>query len=107
MLLMMQKKLTALTNCLKSTVFFNISAATAYEDAIKILKDTYIKPGNEVYSRHILSSRQQQEHESVDEFMDALDLIAREKNNLIRLALLSFHFKIALPFKINHTIVFL
>ena len=72
------KTLAALTNCLKSTVFFYISAATTYGDVIKILKDTYTKPRNEVYSRHMLSSRQQQEHESVDGFTHAIDLLAKE-----------------------------
>ena len=72
------KKLAALTNCLSPYVYSFISAATTYTDAVQILKDTYIRPRNEVYARHVVSSRKQQELESVDEFMNALDLLAKD-----------------------------
>ena len=35
-------------------------------------------PQSEIYSRYLLSSRQQQEHESVDDFMHGLELLAKE-----------------------------
>ena len=72
------KKLAALTNCVSPYVFTFISAADKFTDAINILEGIYVRPRNEVYARHLVSSRKQQDHESVDEFMNALDLLAKD-----------------------------
>ena len=72
------KKLAALTNCVSPYVFTFISAADKFTDAITILEGIYVRPRNEVYARHLVSSRKQQDHESVDEFMNALDLLAKD-----------------------------
>ena len=72
------KKLAALTNCVSPYVFTFISAAEKFTDAINILEGIYVRPRNEVYARHLVSSRKQQDHESVDEFMNALDLLAKD-----------------------------
>ncbi|KAL5255551.1 hypothetical protein ACHWQZ_G010951 [Mnemiopsis leidyi] len=72
------QKLAALVNCVSPGVYSYISAATSYEAAIAILKDTYESPKNEVYARHVLSTRKQKDGETVDEFMHQLDVLSKD-----------------------------
>ena len=46
------QKLAALTNHLSHSVYSYISSCDSYDDAIAVLHDIYVKPRNEVYSRH-------------------------------------------------------
>ena len=55
-----------------------MSSCTTYTTAMAALTEIYVKPKNEIYSRHCLLSRQQQEGESVDEYMHALDVLSKE-----------------------------
>ena len=75
-----RRKLAALINCLSSSVYTYISSSSSFEDAITTLSDIYVKPKNEVYVRHLLSSRKQQEGETVDQFMHALDMLSKDCN---------------------------
>uniref|UniRef100_A0A6P7H9Z6 Uncharacterized protein LOC114348048 n=1 Tax=Diabrotica virgifera virgifera TaxID=50390 RepID=A0A6P7H9Z6_DIAVI len=51
-----------------------------YISAIKILKELYIKPTNEIYARHILATRKQQINESIDQYAQQLKLLAKNCN---------------------------
>ena len=75
-----RKKLAALINCISSSVYTYISSSNSFEEAITTLSDIYVKPKNEVYVRHLLSSRKQQEGETVDQFMHALDILSKDCN---------------------------
>ena len=70
--------LRALVNFVSPEVYGYISSMTTYEAAIKELEDLYIKPKNEIFARHCLLTRQQQEGESIDEYKHALDSLAKE-----------------------------
>ena len=72
------QKLAALTNHLSHTVYPYMSSCTTYTTAMAALTEIYVKPKNEIYSRHCLLSRQQQEGESVDEYMHVLDVLSKE-----------------------------
>ena len=72
------QKLATLTNCVSANVYSYISSATTFDDALGILKDIYIKPKNEVYVRHCVATRKQQDGESIDQYMHALDVLSKE-----------------------------
>ena len=46
-----------------------IQDATTYDAAIDLLEQAYVKPVNEVYARHLLSSRAQKNDENIDNFL--------------------------------------
>ena len=48
--------------------------------AINKLKELYIKPKNEIYARHLLSTRRQQTGETIDEYLLALRTLAKDCN---------------------------
>ena len=73
-----EAKKAALINCVSPSVYTYISTAATYDAAITILEDIYKKPKNEVYVRHCLSSRKQQDGESVDQYMHALDVLSKK-----------------------------
>ena len=71
-------KLQALLNNVSHELFAMISDADTYEDAIRVLKAAYVRPVNEVYVRHCLATRRQQQGESVDEYLQALNVLSNE-----------------------------
>ena len=71
-------KLQALLNNVSHELFAMISDADTYEDAIGVLKAAYVRPVNEVYVRHCLATRRQQQGESVDEYLQALNVLSNE-----------------------------
>ena len=73
-----EQKLATLTNCISANVYSYISSSANFDAALNTLKDIYVKPKNEVYVRHCLATRKQQEGETVDQFMHALDVLSKE-----------------------------
>ena len=73
-----QKKYAALINYVSHSVYSYISSTATYEDAIAKLEEMFIKPKNEIYVRHCLLSRQQQDGETIDQYMHALDVLSKE-----------------------------
>ena len=73
-------KLKILANHLSPDVFDYISDKTEYDAAIQTLKDLYVKPTNEVFARHLLATRRQQNGESIDEFLQALKTLSKDCN---------------------------
>ncbi|KAK4322446.1 hypothetical protein Pmani_006786 [Petrolisthes manimaculis] len=51
---------------------------TTYDEAIKTLQTVFVKPVNEIFARHQLSTRKQQPGESVDQFLQFLKLLSRD-----------------------------
>ena len=49
-----------------------IVVCDGYEYVITTLENTYVKPKNVVFARHLLSTRKQQPSESLDEFLWSL-----------------------------------
>ena len=43
-----------------------------YEEAIEVLKGLYVKPANEIYSRHLLATQKQEESETLDQYLQVL-----------------------------------
>ena len=71
-------KLKVLTNHLSPTVFEFISEEDRYENAIENLKKIYVKPSNIVFARHLLSVRQQEPSETLDQYLQALKTLSKE-----------------------------
>ena len=72
------QKLSMLTNFVSSTVYSYFSTAKSFEDAISALDGVYKKPKNETFCRYQLSSRCQQEGESVQQYFNALETLAKD-----------------------------
>lgn len=51
-----------------------------YESAVVALQAQYVKTPNEVFARHLLATRRQQEGESLDEFFRALKVLSKDCN---------------------------
>ena len=73
-------KLSLLVNFISHSVYEYIIEAKTFDDAIKILDSLYIKPTNEVFARHLLSSRKQQTGETIDQYVQALRLLSQNCN---------------------------
>ena len=69
--------LNVLTNFVSSAVYKLFCDADTYDAAIAILKRTYDKQPNEILARHKLSTRKQQNGETLDSFMQALQSLAK------------------------------
>ena len=57
-----------------------IENCETFETALQVLEKTYIKTPNEIYSRHLLSTRCQKSDEDLDSYLRALNLIAADCN---------------------------
>ena len=57
-----------------------IQDCQTYDDAVKQLDAAYLKTPNEIYARHLLSTRHQKPEETIDEFLLALNNLAGDCN---------------------------
>ena len=73
-------KLLLLTNYISADLYSHIANATTYDAAVTILQGMYIKPVNRLFARHDLANRQQQSGQSLDEFLQDLNLLAEKCN---------------------------
>ena len=73
-------KYKVLANYLSPQVYDYISEKTTYDDAVAVLQAIYVKPKNEVFARHLLATRRQQNGESIDEFLQALQTLSKDCN---------------------------
>ena len=73
-------KLMMLANHISPSVYKSISEYASYEDAIDALEKLYIKPKNEVFARHLLSTAKQDSNQSLDQFLQHLRSLANECN---------------------------
>ncbi|CAK8698052.1 unnamed protein product [Clavelina lepadiformis] len=70
-------KLRLLTNFVSAEIFEFIEDCTTYEAAVEILQDLFVKKPNEIFARHLLATRKQQNGESLQEFMQALQILSK------------------------------
>jgi len=73
-------KLSILANYVSPSIFQHIEECTDYEAAVEILQALFVKPRNKIFARHVLATRCQQPHETLDEFLQALKTLARDCN---------------------------
>ena len=73
-------KLRTLVNYVSHSVFEYIEDCTTYESAIAILQHLYVKTPNEIFARHLLSTRRQQSGETLDEFLRELRKLSKDCN---------------------------
>ena len=73
-------KLSILVNFVSARVYEYIAECDTFEDAIEILKNTYIKPKNEVFARHLLYTCKQEQSDSLDQFLSKLKSLAKDCN---------------------------
>ncbi|XP_064106807.1 uncharacterized protein LOC135215786 [Macrobrachium nipponense] len=71
-------KLVLLTNYVAPSVDDFISECETYEKAEEVLTSLYVKPKNEIFARHLLVTRRQNSGESLDQFLQALKLLAKD-----------------------------
>ncbi|XP_064104081.1 uncharacterized protein LOC135213917 [Macrobrachium nipponense] len=71
-------KLVLLTNYVAPSVYDFISECETYEKAEEVLTSLYVKPKNEIFARHLLATRRQNSGESLDQFLQALKLLAKD-----------------------------
>ena len=69
-----------LINFLSPKVYENILDSESYESAVENLKSLYEKPANEVFARHLLSTRKQNPGESLDQYIDILKQLSSDCN---------------------------
>jgi hypothetical protein len=74
------EKLRLLINFISPTVYEYISDSPTYDNAIEVLTSLYVKPKNEIFTRHQLATRKQQPGETLDEFAQALRTLAKDCN---------------------------
>ena len=55
-----------------------IEECTNYDAAVKILEDAYVKTPSEIYARHLLATRNQQESEDLDTYLHLLNKLATD-----------------------------
>lgn len=71
-------KLQLLVNHLSPTNFLLIRDCKTFDQAILTLQNTYNKPKNEIHARFILSSRKQEQNESISEYLRTLKVLAHD-----------------------------
>ena len=72
------QKLNVLINFVGLRVYEIISEAQTFDAAIKLLKNCYIKPKNTVFARHLLATCKQDSGESLEQFVQKLQCLAKD-----------------------------
>ena len=73
-------KLSVLVNFVSPSIFQHIEECTEYEATVGILQALFVKPRNEILARHLLATRCQQPHETLDEFLQSLKTLSKNCN---------------------------
>lgn len=73
-------KLHVLHNFVSATIFEYIADANTYDNAIATLESVFVKPKNEIFSRHNLFSRKQKQDETIKVYVNSLNVIAQDCN---------------------------
>ena len=71
-------RLNCLINYISSDIFEYITDCVTYEDAIQMLESIFVKPVNDIYSRHVLATRCQAEGENLDQYLQTLKLLSKD-----------------------------
>ena len=73
-------KLHILHNFVGHHAYTLIEEESTFDNAVKVLKSQYQKPVNEIYARHVLSTRRQLPDESIDDSVQNLRVLTRKWN---------------------------
>ncbi|GFY06678.1 putative retrovirus-related pol polyprotein from transposon opus [Trichonephila clavipes] len=73
-----ENKLPLLCNYVTSNVYQFINDCTTYAQAIAILDSRFIKKRNVIFARHCLSTRNQQNEETVSEYLQILNQLSKD-----------------------------
>ena len=71
-------KLGLLTNYLTHKTYAFVADTRSYDEARKTLNNAYHKLKNIIFARHLLMTRTQKETETIDEYVNALNQLARD-----------------------------
>ncbi len=71
-------KLKAITNFVSARVYRLVEDCTTYEEAIAALEAVYVKQKNEVFARYVLSTRRQQNQETIDQYIQVLHSLSKD-----------------------------
>ena len=69
-----------LINMLSPIVYPYVEDCQNYEDALDVLKRTFIKRKNDVFARHLLATRKQRIGESLEQFLQALKVLSKDSS---------------------------
>ena len=67
-----------LVNFLSPATYPYVEDINNYDEAIRTLKNLYVKPKNKIFSRHVLATRKQQPGESIKEFLQSLKILSKD-----------------------------
>lgn len=73
-------KLATLFNFIGPSIYEYIAECTSYETAIDTLKSIYVKPKNEIFARHVLSTSKQEPGQPLDQFLQRLKMLSKDCN---------------------------
>ena len=71
-------KQALLINFLPPTVYPYVENHNIFDSALGALKAAYIKRKNDIFARHILATRKQQNGENLEQFLQALKIISKD-----------------------------
>lgn len=71
-------KLNTLINYISPEIYEIIAECPDYPSAISKLESVFVKPQNEVFARHLLITRRQDNDETIDQYLQSLTRMARE-----------------------------
>ena len=71
-------KLNYLISFVNHNIYEMVEEANSYEEAEKLLSDTFIQTKNVLYTRHALISRKQKESENITDYLQALKILAKD-----------------------------
>ena len=71
-------KRALLINFLSPTVYPYVEDHDTYDSALGALKAAYIKRENDIFARHILATRKQQNGENLEQFLQALKVLSKD-----------------------------
>lgn len=71
-------KYQVLINFISPELFTHVSSETKYSEAVKMLKELFVKKKNLNFATHCLATRCQQDGESVEQFLIALGKLAKD-----------------------------
>jgi len=75
-----QDKLDVLISLLDASAYTYIRECTSHQEDIDCLENNYVKPVNEVYARHKLSTCRQKSEEKIEEFFQRLKFLSTDCN---------------------------
>ncbi|KAK3745311.1 hypothetical protein RRG08_014459 [Elysia crispata] len=73
-------KFQLLTNFIAPSDYEYIAESTTYEIATETLEKMYVKPGNEIFARHILATTKQEAGQTMDQFLQKLKGLSKDCN---------------------------